>query len=526
MTTYVYYPDVFGYRIAIELRMEKSDVSPPPPPLDEDLMANDTILSIDEGPMGVGESPPPPPPAETPPPPPGFSPSPPTSNGIGSSPEARNSGIEMIESLQEESSVHRAAKYNPVSALGPKSSPLPKTEEKNDSQSRWHLGLIENYTIIDKVGSGTYGEVYKCQHKITKDIVALKKLRQEVEKNGFPITSIREMKILKQLKHPNIVELKEIVSKQEPPRDGKKPPLYFAFEYMEHDLSGLLNHEKVPKFSRTQVQCYMRQLLTGVAFMHGHKIMHRDIKASNLLLNNEGMLKIADFGLSRYWNEVNAKGGRYTNKVVTLWYRPPELIMGSTSYDFSIDIWSVGCIFAELLLGRAPMQGRNELEQLQCIYGLVGVPTKENWPNYEMLPQANAFQPDAKHVCLLAERFPAPTVDLLSKMLTLDPAKRISALDALDHEYFWKVPTCKPRDLPKFPVASTHEYQSKKRQQEEMKHEPPSKRIHHHPHHTSRSYANPSAVNRRLHAPLSSHEQDRYARSHHSRRRSKSRERN
>ncbi|RHZ32620.1 hypothetical protein DYB37_009238 [Aphanomyces astaci] len=147
------------------------------------------------------------------------------------------------------------------------------------------------------------------------------------------------------------------------PKDGKKPPLYFAFEYMEHDLSGLLTHEKVPKFSRTQIQCYMRQLLYGIAFMHGQKIMHRDIKASNLLLNNAGMLKIADFGLSRFWTEANARSGRYTNKVVTLWYRPPELLMGCTAYDYSIDMWSVGCIFAELLLGKAPLQGRNELEQ-------------------------------------------------------------------------------------------------------------------------------------------------------------------
>ncbi|KAG6622037.1 CMGC/CDK/CRK7 protein kinase [Phytophthora cinnamomi] len=237
---------------------------------------------------------------------------------------------------------------------------------------RFYVGDIDNYSIIDKVGSGTYGEVFKCQHKVTKDIVALKKLRPDVEKNGFPVTSIREMKILKYLKHPNIVELKEIVSSSAPPKEGKRPPLYFAFEYMEHDLSGLLNHPRV-KFTRTQIQCYMRQLLTGIAFMHRNKIIHRDIKASNLLLNNQGMLKVGDFGLSRFWNEVNAKAGRYTNKVVTLWYRPPELLMGSTS-------------------------------------------------------------------------FPPHAVDLLEKLLQLDPAKRITAAEAMDHDYFWRVQTCKPRE--------------------------------------------------------------------------------
>jgi cyclin-dependent kinase 12/13 len=235
------------------------------------------------------------------------------------------------------------------------------------------------------------------------------------------------MKILKYLKHPNIVELKEIVSSSgalvdaavkamacssprgsvrspAPPKEGKRPPLYFAFEYMEHDLSGLLNHPRV-KFTRTQIQCYMRQLLTGIAFMHRNKIIHRDIKASNLLLNNQGMLKVGDFGLSRFWNEVNAKAGRYTNKVVTLWYRPPELLMGSTSYDFSVDIWSIGCIFGELLMGKPILQGKTEIEQLQLIFGLCSMPTEETWPGFFKLPGAASFQMDEKYVCPLRERF-------------------------------------------------------------------------------------------------------------------------
>ncbi|OWZ23328.1 Titin isoform N2B [Phytophthora megakarya] len=278
------------------------------------------------------------------------------------------------------------------------------------------------------------------------------------------------MKILKYLKHPNIVDLKEIVSSSAPPKEGKRPPLYFAFEYMEHDLSGLLNHPRV-KFTRTQIQCYMRQLLTGIAFMHRNKIIHRDIKASNLLLNNQGMLKVGDFGLSRFWNEVNAKAGRYTNKVVTLWYRPPELLMGSTSYDFSVDIWSIGCIFGELLLGKPILQGKTEIEQLQMIFGLRGMPTEETWPGFFKLPGAESFQMDDKYVCPLLGRFknfPPHAVDLLEKLLQLDPTKRITAAEAMDHDYFWRVQTCKPRDLPKFVVSSTHEYQSKKRHHEEM----------------------------------------------------------
>ncbi|KAL8019377.1 putative protein kinase [Plasmopara halstedii] len=343
-------------------------------------------------------------------------------------------------------------------------------QEVATKKPRFYIGDIDNYSIIDKVGSGTYGEVFKCQHKVTKDIVALKKLRPDVEKNGFPVTSIREMKILKYLKHPNILELKEIVSTSAPPKEGKRPPLYFAFEYMEHDLSGLLNHPRV-KFTRTQIQCYMRQLLTGIAFMHRNKIIHRDIKASNLLLNNQGMLKVGDFGLSRFWNEVNAKAGKYTNKVVTLWYRPPELLVGSTSYDFSVDLWSIGCIFGELLLGKPILQGKTEIEQLQMIFGLCGMPTEETWPDYFKLQGPEIVQTDDRYICPLRERFknfPPHAIDLLEKLLHLDPAKRITAAEAMDHDYFWRVQTCKPRDLPKFCVSSTHEYQSKKRHHEEM----------------------------------------------------------
>ncbi|RLN53385.1 hypothetical protein BBJ29_004277, partial [Phytophthora kernoviae] len=346
--------------------------------------------------------------------------------------------------------------------------------ETPTKKPRFYIGDIDNYSIIDKVGSGTYGyerffshgyaaigyeniltgisvqysEVFKCQHKLTKDIVALKKLRPDVEKNGFPVTSIREMKILKFLKHPNILELKEIVSSSAPPKEGKRPPLYFAFEYMEHDLSGLLNHPRV-KFTRTQIQCYMRQLLTGIAFMHRNKIIHRDIKASNLLLNNQGMLKVGDFGLSRFWNEVNAKAGRYTNKVVTLWYRPPELLMGSTSYDFSVDIWSIGCIFGELLMGKPILQGKTEIEQLQLIFGLCGMPTEETWPGFFKLPGAADIQIYDKYICPLRERFknfPPHAIDLLEKLLQLDPTKRITAAEAMDHDYFWRVQTCKPRE--------------------------------------------------------------------------------
>ncbi|TMW66078.1 hypothetical protein Poli38472_003843 [Pythium oligandrum] len=374
--------------MSIDIREERESALPTPPPPPSPPAAT---------PMGGGTPPPPPPPPYSPP---DRKPIPAAGNDASlksTVADAQSRTGTVPSTMSSIASMRTAASNREIMATDVVRDPSPE-------RPRWYIGEIENYTIIDKVGSGTYGEVFKCQHKITKDIVALKKMRSDVEKNGFPVTSIREMKILKQLKHPNVVTLKEIVSSNAPTKDGKRPPLYFAFEYLEHDLSGLLNHPRV-KFSRTQIQCYMRQLLCGVAFMHRNKIVHRDIKASNLLLNNQGVLKVADFGLSRSWTEVNAKAGRYTNKVVTLWYRSPELLLGSTSYDFSVDVWSIGCIFGELLLGRPILQGKTEIDQLQMIFGLVGRPTEENWPEFKKLPGAKDVMFDDKYVCPLRERF-------------------------------------------------------------------------------------------------------------------------
>lgn len=136
--------------------------------------------------------------------------------------------------------------------------------------------------------------------------------------------------------------------------------MYLVFEYLDHDLAGLLDTERA-RISRMHVKCYMKQLLEGVAYMHKNKILHRDIKASNLLLDNQGHLKIGDWGLARSWNE-NKIG--YTNKVITLWYRPPELLLGEVNYGPAIDMWSVGCIFAELLFGSPILPGRDEMHQV------------------------------------------------------------------------------------------------------------------------------------------------------------------
>ncbi|KAL6552163.1 hypothetical protein OROGR_008317 [Orobanche gracilis] len=402
----------------------------------------------------------------------------------------------------------------------------------------WGSRSVECFEKLEQIGEGTYGQVYMAREKRTGEIVALKKIRMDNEKEGFPITAIREIKILKKLQHENVINLKEIVTS--PGREGNeqgKPDgnkyqgnIYMVFEYMDHDLTGLADRPGL-RFTVPQIKCYMKQLLTGLHYCHVNQVLHRDIKGSNLLIDNEGNLKLADFGLARsFSNDVNAN---LTNRVITLWYRPPELLLGATKYGPAVDLWSVGCIFAELLYGKPILPGKNETEQLNKIFELCGTPDELTWPGVSKIP------------C-----FDRHALDLLEKMLVLDPAQlgneipkliqhlfyleidgdetallflekfdharalgpeicllfilaglislsrpfnktgfgyvetylkpmvetfRISAKDALDAEYFWTDPLpCNPKSLPKY--EASHEFQTKKKRQQQRQNEEIAKR--------------------------------------------------
>ncbi|CAL1392982.1 unnamed protein product [Linum trigynum] len=313
---------------------------------------------------------------------------------------------------------------------------------------------VSEYERLNAINEGTYGKVYKAKDKKSGEVVAVKMVKMDhgVEDYGFPVSSLREINLLFGLQHPSIVQVKEVVMDD---RDN----VYMVMEYMEHDLKELTQGMK-QSFSTSEVKCLMLQLLEGVMYLHDNWIIHRDLKTSNLLLNNQGDLKICDFGMSRQYGSSPSKP--YTSLVVTLWYRAPELLLGAKQYSTAVDMWSVGCIMAELL-GKDPLfNGTNELGQLKKIFGILGTPNEDIWPGFSKLSAATPIFTQQPYN-LLRKKFPAASFtgspvlsdlgyDLLSKLLSYDPNKRITADAAIDHPWFREVPLPKAREfMPTFP---------------------------------------------------------------------------
>lgn len=350
---------------------------------------------------------------------------------------------------------------------------------QQQQQTHAHLPVLDSvldYEKLHRIGEGTYGVVYKARHMPTGQIVALKKVRFSGTKEGLPVTSVRELAILQQAKHPNIVSLLKVAT-------GSRPDsVFLVFEYVEHDLGRVLDSHApaafehgsssgssrrsrhaaaaavapVGAFSEGEAKCLFRQLLSAVAYLHSKWILHRDLKLSNLLYSNTGKLKLCDFGLARHFSPDS---GRITPRVVTLWYRAPELLLGSDSYGPAIDAWALGCILGELLKGQPLFPASTEGEAIQMHCQLLGTPNTSIWPAMRHLPHTASIRWPDQPFNFLRRTFPELSeagLRLLNGLLTYDAGKRMTAAEALEHEYFRERPyPRRPADMPTFPTADT-----------------------------------------------------------------------
>ncbi|XP_059188638.1 cyclin-dependent kinase 16 isoform X1 [Centropristis striata] len=294
------------------------------------------------------------------------------------------------------------------------------------SLSEIGFGKLETYIKLDKLGEGTYATVYKGHSKLTDNLVALKEIRLEHEE-GAPCTAIREVSLLKDLKHANIVTLHDIIHTQK--------SLTLVFEYLDKDLKQYLD-DCGNVINVHNVKLFLFQLLRGLSYCHRRKVLHRDLKPQNLLINERGELKLADFGLARA-KSIPTK--TYSNEVVTLWYRPPDILLGSTDYSTHIDMWGVGCIFYEMATGRPLFPGSTVEEELHFIFKLLGTPTEQTWPGISSNDEFIAYnypQYRPERLSQHTPRLSSDGVDLLSKFLQFEGKKRISAAESMNHRYF------------------------------------------------------------------------------------------
>lgn len=273
----------------------------------------------------------------------------------------------------------------------------------------------------------TYGVVYRATRIIDSETVALKKIRLVTSDEGVPSTAIREISVLKELStHVNVVCLLDVI------QDNHR--LWLVFEYLDQDLKRHIDSTR-SMLPLNLVKSYTYQMLLGIAFCHSRRILHRDLKPQNLLIDSKGVLKLADFGLARAFG-IPVRP--YTHEVVTLWYRAPEILMGAKQYSTPIDVWSIGCIFAELATKEPLFPGDSEIDQLYKIFAILGTPSEEVWPGVSKLQDFSPLFPkwSTKPLATIVNNLPREGIDLLERMLAYHPAKRISAKAALDHPFF------------------------------------------------------------------------------------------
>eukprot|EP00949_MAST-11_sp_MAST-11-sp1_P002205 g2205.t1 len=296
------------------------------------------------------------------------------------------------------------------------------------------LGANGRYKKLEKIGEGTYGVVYKAMdtQAVPSELIALKRIRLEAEDEGVPSTAIREISLLKELRHPNIVTLMNVVH--------SKQKLYLVFEFLEQDLKQYMN-ARPNGLDPEEAKFFLYQVLCGIAYCHTHRILHRDLKPQNLLIQapmGDGrarQIKLADFGLARAFG-VPVRS--YTHEVVTLWYRAPEILLGARHYSTPVDVWSLGCIYSEMISGVPLFPGDSEIDELYRIFRVLGTPSESKWPGVSALPDFKDTFPKWPGMPLarVAPKTDADGIDLLSKMLCYQPIARYTAKQALEHPFF------------------------------------------------------------------------------------------
>lgn len=334
--------------------------------------------------------------------------------------------------------------------------------------------IEEMFEKIAVVGEGTYGTVYKCREIETNRILALKKIKilKSQENEGFPLNSIREIRILRWLHHDNIIGLRNIITTSD-------DEVYLAFDYCEYDLYGLIYTEENP-FTDEHIVSFIKQLLVSLKVCQNSHIIHRDLKPANIFITDKNVLKLGDFGLAR--RIVENSQTRYTSKVITLYYRAPELLLDCKQYKYEVDIWSVGCIIYELItkdiLFQCPRDNAKEIPQAQAIFEMCGTPDLTEWPEFKNLDKNCLFVNKTKQPSRLKEHLEEKiperfkdSIDLLLQMLQLTPSKRITAEEAIMHPFITKYgDSIEPSKLPPINAKTElHQREVSERKKNEMK---------------------------------------------------------
>ena len=312
---------------------------------------------------------------------------------------------------------------------------MPNTTEVQLVPPQPHMSQLlqssDRYEEINIIGDGAYGTVYKARDTLNDTTVAMKKVKIALSEDGVPVSALREISLLRQLgkaNHPNVVKLLDICHGQQM---GKKMVLFLVFEHIDQDLDLYIERCPPPGLDPNRIKDIMWQILSGVDFLHSHRIIHRDLKPQNILISRSGSVKLADFGLARVYDMSSL----LTTVVVTLWYRSPEILLEST-YAMPVDIWSCGCILAELILRRPLFQGQCEIDQLRKIIEALGIPSEAEWPtNCSLMREGFPIRSSRN----LESYFPdqeTHALDLLKNMLIFNYRARISASKALLHPYF------------------------------------------------------------------------------------------